>query len=231
MSPKRICRRNAPTCVFAVPHPLSQMTNEERARFRAWTRSRPLFTRLCTASPSSAARAETRGNSPAATVRREEGRVNTASAPFAPYANRRGRTRGDPDVKGVNKGLEKEDYSKPDLRERGLWAAETAEGSWSSTTTLPSARSSSRRWSARATRRRKPPPAEKKPILAKRRQPSLVLLDVKLPDISGHEVCRQLREFHGEALPIVLLSGMKTDDLDRTAVVPLGCGRLSREAN
>ena len=59
-------------------------------------------------------------------------------------------------------------------------------------------------------------------VLAQRRQPSLVLLDVKLPDISGHEVCRQLREFHGEALPIVLLSGMKTDDLDRTAGLLLG---------
>jgi DNA-binding NarL/FixJ family response regulator len=59
-------------------------------------------------------------------------------------------------------------------------------------------------------------------ILAKRRQPSLVLLDVKLPDISGHEVCRRLREFHGEALPIVLLSGVKTDDLDRTAGLLLG---------
>jgi DNA-binding NarL/FixJ family response regulator len=45
---------------------------------------------------------------------------------------------------------------------------------------------------------------------------------VKLPDISGHEVCRRLREFHGEALPIVFLSGVKTDDLDRTAGLLLG---------
>ena len=59
-------------------------------------------------------------------------------------------------------------------------------------------------------------------VLAQRRRPSLVLLDVKLPDISGHEVCRRLREFHGEALPIVLLSGVKTDDLDRTAGLLLG---------
>jgi DNA-binding NarL/FixJ family response regulator len=59
-------------------------------------------------------------------------------------------------------------------------------------------------------------------VLAQRRQPSLVLLDVKLPDISGHEVCRRLREVHGEALPIVLLSGTKTDELDRTAGLLLG---------
>ena len=59
-------------------------------------------------------------------------------------------------------------------------------------------------------------------LLARRHRPSLVLLDVKLPDVSGHEVCRRLREAHGEDLPIVLLSGVKTDDLDRVAGLLLG---------
>ena len=59
-------------------------------------------------------------------------------------------------------------------------------------------------------------------VLAQRRQPSLVLLDVKLPDISGHEVCRRLRDLYGESLPIVIISGVKTDDLDRVAGLLLG---------
>jgi DNA-binding NarL/FixJ family response regulator len=58
--------------------------------------------------------------------------------------------------------------------------------------------------------------------LAQRRAPSLILLDLHLPDISGYEACRQLRESHGEALPIVLMSGKKTDDLDRVAGLLLG---------
>jgi DNA-binding NarL/FixJ family response regulator len=58
--------------------------------------------------------------------------------------------------------------------------------------------------------------------MARGMHPSLVLLDVRLPDVSGHEVCRQLREAFGEALPIVVVSGVKTDDLDRTAALLLG---------
>jgi DNA-binding NarL/FixJ family response regulator len=59
-------------------------------------------------------------------------------------------------------------------------------------------------------------------VLARRTTPSLVLLDLHLPDISGYEACRQLRQSHGEALPIVLVSGEKTDDLDRVAGLLLG---------
>lgn len=58
--------------------------------------------------------------------------------------------------------------------------------------------------------------------MARRSEFSLVLLDLHLPDISGYEACRQLRESHGEALPIVLMSGLKTDDLDRIAGLLLG---------
>jgi DNA-binding NarL/FixJ family response regulator len=57
---------------------------------------------------------------------------------------------------------------------------------------------------------------------ARRTDPSLVLLDLHLPDISGYEACRQLRESHGESLPIVLMSRTKTDDLDRIAGLLLG---------
>jgi DNA-binding NarL/FixJ family response regulator len=58
--------------------------------------------------------------------------------------------------------------------------------------------------------------------MARRSEPTLILLDLHLPDISGYEACRQLRESHGEGLPIVLMSGVKTDDLDRIAGLLLG---------
>lgn len=53
-------------------------------------------------------------------------------------------------------------------------------------------------------------------------RPLLVLLDVKLPDISGYEVCRELREEFGEELPIIFVSGERTEGYDRTAGLLLG---------
>ncbi len=58
--------------------------------------------------------------------------------------------------------------------------------------------------------------------LSRRMRPELVLLDVRLPDMSGHEVCKQLRDSFGETLPIIFVSGTKTDDLDRVAGLLLG---------
>ena len=40
----------------------------------------------------------------------------------------------------------------------------------------------------------------------------LVMLDVEMPDMSGHEVCAMLRAQAGELLPIVMVTGM--DDVD-----------------
>lgn len=59
-------------------------------------------------------------------------------------------------------------------------------------------------------------------VVAGTAQPSLVVLDVRLPDVSGLEVCRELRDELGEGLPIVLVSGEKTDGLDRSAGLLLG---------
>ena len=43
----------------------------------------------------------------------------------------------------------------------------------------------------------------------KEHQPHLVVLDLRLPDMSGYDVCKQLRqEFHSWALPILMLTGM-----------------------
>jgi DNA-binding NarL/FixJ family response regulator len=52
--------------------------------------------------------------------------------------------------------------------------------------------------------------------------PALVLLDVCLPTLSGFELCRQLRDEFGDALPIVLVSGTRTEPLDRTAGLLIG---------
>jgi DNA-binding NarL/FixJ family response regulator len=57
---------------------------------------------------------------------------------------------------------------------------------------------------------------------ARQCRPALVVLDVVLPDVSGFEVCRDLREELGEELPVILVSGEKTDDHDRAAGLLLG---------
>jgi DNA-binding NarL/FixJ family response regulator len=53
-------------------------------------------------------------------------------------------------------------------------------------------------------------------------QPSLVLLDVHLPGFSGYEICRSLREKHGQRIGIIFLSGSRTDSIDRAAGLGIG---------
>jgi DNA-binding NarL/FixJ family response regulator len=53
-------------------------------------------------------------------------------------------------------------------------------------------------------------------------RPIVVLLDVHLPDISGYEVCRRLRDQFGDDIAIIFVSGERTDELDRTAGMLLG---------
>jgi DNA-binding NarL/FixJ family response regulator len=57
---------------------------------------------------------------------------------------------------------------------------------------------------------------------ARRSRPQLVLLDVYLPDGSGFEVCRELRDLYGEELPIIFLSEERTQPFDRAAGLLLG---------
>jgi two-component system, NarL family, nitrate/nitrite response regulator NarL len=57
---------------------------------------------------------------------------------------------------------------------------------------------------------------------AQRERPALVVLEVLLPGVSGFEVCRELKDEFGEALPIVFVSGTRTDSGDRVAGLLVG---------
>ncbi|MBI4171571.1 MAG: response regulator transcription factor [Actinobacteria bacterium] len=57
---------------------------------------------------------------------------------------------------------------------------------------------------------------------ARSETPALVILDVNLPGLSGYEVCRALREEHGPELPILFLSGERTESFDRVAGLLIG---------
>jgi DNA-binding NarL/FixJ family response regulator len=58
--------------------------------------------------------------------------------------------------------------------------------------------------------------------IAAKHQPSLVLLDVHLPGFSGYEICRSLREEHGQRMGIIFLSGSKMESIDRATGLGIG---------
>jgi len=53
-------------------------------------------------------------------------------------------------------------------------------------------------------------------------QPLLVILDVRLPGVSGYEVCGWLRSRFHDSLPIIFLSGERIEAFDRAAGLMLG---------
>jgi DNA-binding NarL/FixJ family response regulator len=53
-------------------------------------------------------------------------------------------------------------------------------------------------------------------------QPLLVLLDVRLPGVSGYEVCRGLRDRFRDSVPIVFMSGERKEGFDRAVGLMLG---------
>jgi DNA-binding response OmpR family regulator len=59
-------------------------------------------------------------------------------------------------------------------------------------------------------------------VTARQSRPSAVLLNVTLPSVTGYDVCRSLRDEFGEDLPIILLSGERTEVLDRIAGLLIG---------
>lgn len=58
--------------------------------------------------------------------------------------------------------------------------------------------------------------------LAREVQPRLAFVDVYLPGLSGYEVCHRLKAEFGDALPVVLVSRERREDLDRVAGALLG---------
>jgi two-component system OmpR family response regulator len=58
--------------------------------------------------------------------------------------------------------------------------------------------------------------------LARRYRPDAALLDVVMPGLSGYELCPLLRDELGESVAIVLVSGVRTEGIDRIAGLLLG---------
>jgi len=58
--------------------------------------------------------------------------------------------------------------------------------------------------------------------LAAAERPSVVLLDIAMPGISGYETCHELRQLYGSALPIIFLSGARVESYDRAAGILIG---------
>jgi DNA-binding NarL/FixJ family response regulator len=57
---------------------------------------------------------------------------------------------------------------------------------------------------------------------AREERPDVVVLDVHLGETSGYAVCRELRETFGDGLPIMFVSGARTEAFDRVAGLLLG---------
>jgi two-component system nitrate/nitrite response regulator NarL len=57
---------------------------------------------------------------------------------------------------------------------------------------------------------------------AARLHPSLVVLDVGLPEVSGYEVCRELRDEYGAQVGIIFVSRERTTPADRVAGLLVG---------
>jgi DNA-binding response OmpR family regulator len=56
--------------------------------------------------------------------------------------------------------------------------------------------------------------------MARRHNPQLILLDIRLPDISGFDVCRQLRA-EGKRMPILMVTA-RDEEVDRVLGLELG---------
>jgi DNA-binding NarL/FixJ family response regulator len=58
--------------------------------------------------------------------------------------------------------------------------------------------------------------------LARSERPALVVLDIKLPGVAGYEVCRELKDSFGKGLPVIFVSGVRTEAFDRAAGLLVG---------
>lgn len=53
-------------------------------------------------------------------------------------------------------------------------------------------------------------------------QPSVAILDVCVPDLSGYEICPRLRERYGAGVGVLFVSGERTEAVDRVAGLLIG---------
>jgi DNA-binding NarL/FixJ family response regulator len=52
--------------------------------------------------------------------------------------------------------------------------------------------------------------------------PDIVITDVQLPGLSGYELCRQLKDTYDRKVAVIIISGERTEPLDRAAGIFLG---------
>ena len=58
--------------------------------------------------------------------------------------------------------------------------------------------------------------------LARKQRPLAIILEAVLPGATGYEICHELREEHGESLPIVFVSGERSAPPDRVVGLLVG---------
>jgi DNA-binding NarL/FixJ family response regulator len=58
--------------------------------------------------------------------------------------------------------------------------------------------------------------------VARENHPSVVILEIPLPVLSGYEVCRALKAEHGSGVGVMFLSGARTESYDRVAGLLVG---------
>jgi DNA-binding NarL/FixJ family response regulator len=54
------------------------------------------------------------------------------------------------------------------------------------------------------------------------RRPAVLLSDVRLPGVSGYELCRAMKDAYGDEIAVVLVSGERVEPFDRAAGILLG---------
>ena len=58
--------------------------------------------------------------------------------------------------------------------------------------------------------------------VARDRRPRVVVLDVRMPGLSGYEVCRKLKDDFADAVGVIFISGERRESFDRVAGLLLG---------
>ena len=58
--------------------------------------------------------------------------------------------------------------------------------------------------------------------VARENHPSVAILEIPLPVLSGYEVCRALKAEHGSGVGVMFLSGARTESYDRVAGLLVG---------